>query len=106
MSKMIKSDHLGASDSFYDDIRGIILNARSAAIRSVDVHRVLMYWRLGERIFIEEQRGEKRAEYGTYLIRDLAGVIEPEFGSGFSVRQLELARQFYRTYPIANALRS
>ena len=28
----------------------------------------------------------------------------PEYGSGFSVRQLEMCRQFYRTYPNANTL--
>jgi hypothetical protein len=65
-----------------------------------------MYWKLGERIFVEEQQGEERAEYGSYLIRNLAVAIEPEFGSGFSVRTLEQCRQFYRTYPIANAVRS
>lgn len=32
--------------------------------------------------------------------------MEPEFGSGFSRRQIELFRQFYRVFPIANALRS
>ena len=32
--------------------------------------------------------------------------LEPEFGSGFTKRQLERARQFYRTYPNASALRS
>jgi predicted nuclease of restriction endonuclease-like (RecB) superfamily len=65
-----------------------------------------MYWKLGERIIVEEQQGQERAEYGTYLIRNLATKIEPEFGSGFSIRQLERARQFYRTYPIASALRT
>jgi type I restriction enzyme, R subunit len=30
----------------------------------------------------------KRAEYGTYLIKNLAKELEPEFGSGFSVRIL------------------
>lgn len=65
-----------------------------------------MYWQLGERIFVEEQRGENRAEYATYLIKNLAKTIEPELGSGFSVRQLELCRQFHRVYPITNALRS
>jgi hypothetical protein len=30
----------------------------------------------------------------------------PEFGSGFGTRQLERARQFYRTFPIVSALRS
>ena len=92
--------------SFYDDIRGIINNAKETAIRSVDFQRVLMYWQLGERIFVEEQQGKERAEYGTYLIRNLARSIEPDFGSGFSVRQLERARKFYRMYPIASALRT
>lgn len=65
-----------------------------------------MYWKLGERIFIEEQKGQDRAEYGAYLLQNIAMEIEKEFGSGFSVRQLERARQFYRTYPIATALRT
>ncbi|GHT66603.1 DUF1016 domain-containing protein [Bacteroidia bacterium] len=65
-----------------------------------------MYWRLGERIVIEEQQGKARADYGSYLLQNLAVEIEPEFGSGFSVRQLERARQFYRTYPIASAVRT
>ena len=30
----------------------------------------------------------------------------PEYGSGFSVRQLERSRQFYRLYPIASTLRT
>jgi hypothetical protein len=94
------------SANFYNDIKTIISEAKIAAIRSIDFQRVLMYWRLGERIFVEEQQGEERAEYGTYLIKNLAKKIEPEFGSGFGIRQLERARQFYRTYPIASALRT
>lgn len=65
-----------------------------------------MYWHLGQRIFEEEQHGKERADYGSYLIKTLAKRLEPEFGSGFGVRQLEQSRQFYRTYPIANTLRS
>lgn len=30
--------------------------------------------------------------------------LSPDYGSGFSVRQLEMCRQFYRVYPIANTL--
>src|SRR5690606_23630253 len=36
----------------------------------------------------------------------IAHELEPEYGSGFSKRQIELFRQFYRVFPIANALRS
>ena len=93
-------------EQFVSDIRNIIITARTTAIRSVDFERVKMYWKLGERIFIEEQKGQDRAEYGGYLLQNVALEIEKEFGSGFSVRQLERARQFYRTYPIATALRT
>ena len=44
--------------------------------------------------------------YGAYLLKNLAKKLEPEYGSGFSYRQLNFCRQFYRMYPIANALRS
>ena len=65
-----------------------------------------MYWLLGKRIFEEEQQGKDRADYGAYLIRNLAEELTPLYGSGFSVRQLEQSRRFYRMYPIANAVRS
>ena len=101
--KIVKTN---LTEQFISDIRTIILSARESAIRSVDTVRVQMYWELGERIFIEEQKGQDRAEYGAYLLQNIATEIEKEFGSGFSVRQLERARQFYRTYPIASAVRS
>lgn len=85
--------------------RQVILTARQRAVRSVDAERVAMYWRLG-RLILDEQGADGRAEYGAYLIRGLSESIVPEFGSGFSVRQLEQARQFCRMYPNANAVRS
>ena len=94
------------SVSFFSEVRQIIEEARSNAVRSVDFCRVQMYWNIGRRIFEEEQQGKDRAEYGTYLIVNLAKDLEPVYGSGFSVRQLKFCRQFYRLYPIGNALRS
>ncbi len=73
-------------------------------MRSVDYQRVVMYWKIGRSIQEEEQQGKERAEYGAFLIRDLSRQLVPEYGSGFSVRILELSRQFYRTYPNANTL--
>ena len=93
-------------DKFLGDIREIINSARVQAVKSVDFCRVQMYWQLSKRIFEEEQQGKERADYGTYLIKNLAKQLEPEYGSGFSVRQLERSRQFYRIYPIATALRT
>lgn len=105
-NKTEKNVLLTNQETFVGEIRTIIDNARSAAIRSVDFNRVQMYWNIGRRIVEEEQHGKERADYGTYLIKNLAKELEPEYGSGFGVRQLEQSRQFYRTYPIANTLRS
>lgn len=88
------------------DIKHLIASARQTAIRSVDFQRTVLYWHIGERVFNEEQEGKERANYGEYLIKYLSQELQPEFGSGFSYRQLELMRQFYRTFPIANSLRS
>ena len=92
--------------AFYADMREIILNARNSAVRSVEYERMMMYWHLGERIFVEDQHGQDRAEYGEYLIRDLSKKLESEFGSGFSFTQLTRARKFYRLYPTASEVRT
>ena len=98
--------NISINQEFLDDIKGIINNARQNAVRSVDFCRVQLYWNIGRRIFEEEQDGKERADYGSYLLKNLATELVPEYGSGFSIRQLEQSRQFYRTYPIANAVRS
>jgi len=87
-----------------NDIRTIINLSQKKAINSIDFCRVQMYWTLGKRIFEEEQHNKNRAKYGTYLIKNLSNILENEYGSGFSKRQLEFCRKFYREYPIANTL--
>lgn len=102
MTKKIKP----VRKDFLMQIRTIIVAAQQNALRAVDSHRVLMYWNIGKTIFEEEQQGQERAEYGAHLIKILSKELKPEFGTSFSVRQLELSRQFFRMFPIANALRS
>lgn len=92
--------------NLYNEVREIIASARQNATRSVDFCRVQMYWSIGKRILETEQEGKERAEYGSYLLKNLAKKLEPEYGTGFSVRQLERSRQFYKMYPIATALRT
>lgn len=87
-------------------IKAVIKEAQARAVRAVDHERTLMYWHIGKYIFEEEQQGKDRAEYGKYLIKYLSKQLEPEFGSGFGIRQLERCRKFYRFFPIASALRT
>lgn len=94
------------SQNLIFEIKSLIAKSKESAIRSVDYHRMVMYWHIGERIFNEEQQGKDRADYGNYLIKYLSEQLQPEFGSGFSSRNLYWYRQFYRTFPIVNSLRS
>ena len=75
-------------------------------MRAVNHERTVMYWHIGQRIFEEEQRGKERADYGAYLVQMIAERLQPEFGSGFSKRQISYCRQLYRTFPIVHALRA
>lgn len=103
---IIYSRIMKLKNSVINNLEQIIEDARRKAIRSVDFQRVLMYWRIGKVIFEEEQNGRHRAKYGSFLIRSISDKFLPIYGTGFSKRQLELNRQFYMLFPIANALRS
>ncbi|ELV7525938.1 DUF1016 family protein [Flavobacterium psychrophilum] len=80
--------------------------AKQNAIRSVDFHRVQLYWNIGKHIFKDEQQGKERAEYGKYLVKYLSQNLTPIYGSGYSTRQLYQSIQFYKTFPIVNEVRS
>lgn len=94
------------NNTILKEIQTIIAQARDNAYKAVDTHRVIMYWHIGKTIFEEEQQGKNRADYGEYLIKYLSEQLQPEFGSGFSYRNLNFFRQFYRAFLIVNALRS
>ena len=88
------------------DIKNLISSAQSKAIKAVDTQRVLLYHSIGKRIYEEVQGGEDRAVYGQEVIKTLSCELTPIYGSGYSIRQLELMRQFYKVFPNTNALRS
>ncbi|RVU90586.1 DUF1016 domain-containing protein [Flavobacterium columnare] len=95
-----------SNPNIISDIKSLISSTRATAIKAVDFQRTLLYWHIGERIFNEEQQGKDRADYGEYLIKYISEQLQPEFGSGFSYRNLHWYRQFYRTFPIVNSLRT
>jgi predicted nuclease of restriction endonuclease-like (RecB) superfamily len=93
-------------EQILSDIRSIIEETRNRVARSINHERTIAYWNIGKRIVEEEQGGKQRAEYGKFLIKNLSKVLVLEYGDGFSHRQLELMRQLFHTFPIANSLSS
>lgn len=80
------------------ELHEIISSARQAVNKNVNTIQVLTNFEIGHRIIENEQKGEKRAEYGKTLIKILADKLTKEFGSGFSKRNLEYMRHFYLEY--------
>ncbi|CAK0781805.1 hypothetical protein CCP4SC76_790003 [Gammaproteobacteria bacterium] len=85
--------------TFLEDVRAILQQARRKAYAASNFIMVEAYWRIGQRIVQEEQGGKDRADYGSYLIRNLARQLGDEFGGGVSVANLWNFRQFYLTVP-------
>ena len=88
-----------------DDIRTLINEARKQVVHTVNTVMVATYWEIGRRIVEEEQNGNDRAEYGKYLIKNLAEALTVDFGKGFGETNLKYFRQFYLTFPIRHAVR-
>ena len=82
-----------------EDVRGILRAARQQVFSATNQLMVLSYWRIGRRIVEEEQSGKSRADYGMYLIRNLARGLGDEFGHGISLANLKNFRQFYLVFP-------
>lgn len=79
-------------------VREIVIAARTLAAQSVDTIQVAMNFTIGQRIVEHEQGGDKRAAYGKQIMEHLAQSMTSEFGRGFSKRNLALMRQFYLMY--------
>lgn len=84
---------------FYEDVRFILQQAREQAYNSANGIMTYAYWNVGRRIVEQEQCGEKKARYGSYLIKNLSKQLSDEFGTGFSAANLRNCRQFYLTFP-------
>ncbi|MDO9757686.1 YhcG family protein [Glaesserella parasuis] len=83
------------NSSYLLEIKQILANARQKAYTAVNSAMVEAYWKIGERIVLEEQNGADRAAYGKEIIKNLSLELTNEFGTGFGERNIRNFRQFY-----------
>ena len=102
----VKKQLMESSKIIVADIRHIIENSRQNAIRSVDFERVQMYWKIGKRIVVEEQKNQERADYGKGLVNNISIELTETHGSGFNKRNLYHSIKLFKTYPKVSALRT
>ena len=97
MKSISKEDNI--STRLIKDIKTILDSARGQAATAVNTAMLNAYWKIGERIVMEEQGGKLRAEYGTASLKELSEQLTRELGKGFSPRNLRNYRQFFILFP-------
>lgn len=92
-------------NQLFSQIKQVLDEARRQVARTVNTTIVNAYWQVGKYIVEYEQQGKGRAEYGKGVIKKLSVCLMKEYGSGFTVTNLKVMRQFYLCYPKGHALR-
>ena len=80
------------------DSVGLINYARNIVVNHINTVQIMTYFSLGRWIVETQQMGEKRAKYGSKVIKTLSEKLQKEFGKGFSEDTLKNARKFYLIY--------
>lgn len=91
--------------SLIQDIASIWRSARTRAYTLVNRAMIDAYWSIGQRICHEELKGQKKADYGSYLLRELATTLTQELDKHLDERELRRMRQFYHLFPDTQQLR-
>ncbi len=77
------------------EVRQLIQSARRGVATVVDTFQVMTNFEIGRRIVEHEQKGAKRAAYGSELLKELSARLTEEFGRGFSKSNLASMRAFF-----------
>lgn len=87
------------------ELRLWIDTARSQVAQAINASLVLLYWRIGERIRTEILRS-RRGPYGAKIVPTLSALLEPEYGRGFSARNLFKMIRFAECFPDPEVIKS
>ena len=88
-----------SKSKFYKDIAELLDKARQKTYTTINTIMVETYWKIGQKIVLEEQKGNERANYGEKLIENLSIYLTDKFGKGFSEANLKNMRRFYIVCP-------
>jgi predicted nuclease of restriction endonuclease-like (RecB) superfamily len=85
-------------DTLYQDIRQLIVVAKTHVVTQVNQALVLTYWQIGKTIKTELLQDD-RSEYGQATLKQSAQRLQQEYGAGFSYSSLTRMIKFYSFIP-------
>jgi predicted nuclease of restriction endonuclease-like (RecB) superfamily len=86
------------SDTLFQDLRSLIIEARENVARQVNSALTVLYWRVGKRIR-QDILKEERAGYGEQIVATLSQQLTEEFGEGGSRYNLSRMMRFTECFP-------
>ena len=86
------------NNQLYAQIADLLIVSRQSIVRSVNHTMVMTYFKIGEMVVENEQKGNERAAYGKHVLKDISAKLTMQFGKGFSVENLDRMRFFYKIY--------
>lgn len=90
------------SQDIYGEIRQSIIQVQHKVQQTVNAGMVQIYWEIGQQL--DKACDGKQAEYGKGVLQHVSEKLTAEFGKAYSVRNLQMMRQFYLAFPNANTL--
>ncbi|MFC4685716.1 YhcG family protein [Epilithonimonas pallida] len=94
-----------SEDSLFLSVKEIINQSRERVFRMANSTLLISYWKIGQLIVEDEQKGNERAEYGKFVLKNLSKKLTFEFGKGFDESNLRNMRSFFNAFPKCDALR-
>ncbi len=87
------------------ELRGLIEQARQQVSVAANSALTLLYWRIGDRIR-RELLVDGRAAYGEGILPTLSAKLEPDYGKGFSERNLARMIKLAEAFPALDVISS
>jgi len=89
---------ININNKLFPEIKKIIEEGKQQVAQAVNVGLTATYWHVGKRIN-NEVLNNKRADYGEKILQSLSAKLVQEYGSGWSVKQLQHCLYFVETFP-------
>src|SRR5258708_15600690 len=104
IATLTKTPPMDAAHPIIKDITAILANARTKAFTLVNSEMIEAYWEIGRRIVLEEQNGQRKAQYGEFQLKALAEQLTREIDKSLDERELRRMRQLFFAFPVREEL--
>jgi len=94
----------GVAPAILPEIRSLIETSRNYAVTTANLALVNRNWQIGRVLTEDLQRNARRAGYGQQLFERLADSLTRDYGSGFTLSNLNDMRRFFEQFEILQAV--